>query len=317
MRELDFLSIIQSKLSDSSFLGDDCAFLDDLGIYLTQDTLVEDVHFSMYTTTPYLLGRKSIAVNLSDLAAALSVPKYVTVSLSMPSKIKSDFVEEFYSGVNDIANEYGVKVIGGDLTSSDKITISVCAIGKKEHNFDISRKNAKNGDVVLVTGYHGLSSAGFYAFSDFLFCDETLKQAHLNPIPRVNEALELSANISRNIAVMDSSDGLVDALYKISLASKHSIEIDINKVPVSDSLREFCSQNNLDYKNFVKWGGEDFELVVCVPEDIYQNINKDKFVCIGKILNKDSNPTLIIKDENKSEKITKAIFEENSYKHFK
>lgn len=317
MRELDFLSIIQSKLSDSSFLGDDCAFLDDLGIYLTQDTLVEDVHFSMYTTSPYLLGRKSIAVNLSDLAAALSVPKYVTVSLSMPSKIKSDFVEEFYSGVNDIANEYGVKVIGGDLTSSDKITISVCAIGKKEHNFDISRKNAKNGDVVLVTGYHGLSSAGFYAFSDFLFCDETLKQAHLNPIPRVNEALELSVNISRNIAVMDSSDGLVDALYKISLASKHSIEIDINKVPVSDSLREFCSQNNLDYKNFVKWGGEDFELVVCVPEDIYQNINKDKFVCIGKILNKDSNPTLIIKDENKSEKITKAIFEENSYKHFK
>ena len=271
----------------------------------------------MYTTSPYLLGRKSIAVNLSDLAAALSVPKYVTVSLSMPSKIKSDFVEEFYSGVNDIANEYGVKVIGGDLTSSDKITISVCAIGKKEHNFDISRKNAKNGDVVLVTGYHGLSSAGFYAFSDFLFCDETLKQAHLNPIPRVNEALELSVNISRNIAVMDSSDGLVDALYKISLASKHSIEIDINKVPVSDSLREFCSQNNLDYKNFVKWGGEDFELVVCVPEDIYQNINKDKFVCIGKILNKDSNPTLIIKDENKSEKITKAIFEENSYKHFK
>ena len=317
MRELDFLSIIQSKLSDSSFLGDDCAFLDDLGIYLTQDTLVEDVHFSMYTTSPYLLGRKSIAVNLSDLAAALSVPKYVTVSLSMPSKIKSDFVEEFYSGVNDIANEYGVKVIGGDLTSSDKITISVCAIGKKEHNFDVSRKNAKNGDVVLVTGYHGLSSAGFYAFSDFLFCDETLKQAHLNPIPRVNEALELSANISRNIAVMDSSDGLVDALYKISLASKHSIEIDINKVPVSDSLREFCSQNNLDYKNFIKWGGEDFELVVCVPEDIYQNINKDKFVCIGKVLNKDSNPTLIIKDENKSEKITKAIFEENSYKHFK
>lgn len=317
MRELDFLSIIQSKLSDSSFLGDDCAFLDDLGIYLTQDTLVEDVHFSMYTTSPYLLGRKSIAVNLSDLAAALSVPKYVTVSLSMPSKIKSDFVEEFYSGVNDIANEYGVKIIGGDLTSSDKITISVCAIGKKEHNFDISRKNAKNGDVVLVTGYHGLSSAGFYAFSDFLYCDETLKQAHLNPIPRVNEALELSANISRNIAVMDSSDGLVDALYKISLASKHSIEIDINKVPVSDSLREFCSQNNLDYKNFVKWGGEDFELVVCVPEDIYQNINKDKFVCIGKVLNKDSNPTLIIKDDNKSEKITKAIFEENSYKHFK
>ena len=316
MRELDFLSIIQSKLSDSSFLGDDCAFLEDLGLYITQDTLVEDVHFSMYTTTPYLLGRKAIAVNLSDLAASLSVPKYVTISLSMPSKIKSDFVEEFYSGVNDIANEYNVKVIGGDLTSSEKIVVSVCAIGKKEHQFNISRKFAKNGDVVLVTGYHGLSSAGLYAMSDFLFCDEKLKNAHLNPIPRVNEAIELSSSITRDVAVMDSSDGLIDTLYKISLASKHSLEIDIEKVPVLSELKEFCNQNNLDYKNFIKWGGEDFELVICLPEAVYQNIDKSKFICIGKVLNKDSSPVLIIKDGTKSEKITQAVFEEMSYKHF-
>ena len=317
MRELDFLSIIQSKLSDSSFLGDDCAFLQDLGLYITQDTLVEDVHFSMYTTTPYLLGRKAIAVNLSDLAASLSVPKYVTISLSMPSKIKSDFVDEFYSGVNDIANEYNVKVVGGDLTSSEKIVVSVCAIGKKEHKYNISRKNAKNGDIVAVTGYHGLSSAGLYAMSDFLFCDETLKNAHLNPVPRVNEAIELSSSIERDIAVMDSSDGLIDALYKISLASKHSIEIDIEKVPVATELKLFCKQNNLDYKNFVKWGGEDFELVICIPDEIYQNLDKTKYISIGKVLNKDTNPTLIIKDGTKYEKITQAIFEEKSYKHFK
>lgn len=317
MRELDFLSIIQSKLSDSTFLGDDCAFLEDLGVCITQDTLVEDVHFSMYTISPYLLGRKSIAVNLSDIAASISVPKYVTVSLSMPSKIKSDFVSEFYRGVNDITSEFGVKVIGGDLTSSDKIVVSVCAIGKKEVKFSISRKNAKKGDLVLVTGFHGSSSAGLFALSDFLYCDLSLKEAHLNPVPRVNEALEISSYIDRDIAVMDSSDGLVDALYKISLSSKHSIEIDIDKVPVSNKLVEFSSQNNLNYKNFVMWGGEDFELVFCVPESMYENIDKSKFVCIGKVLNKDNNPSLVIKEGSNYEKITKSVFDSMSYKHFR
>ena len=74
MRELEFLKIIEKTLDSSSFLGDDCAFLDDFDIFVTQDTLVENVHFSLYTTTPYLLGRKAVSVNLSDLAAALSIP---------------------------------------------------------------------------------------------------------------------------------------------------------------------------------------------------------------------------------------------------
>ena len=315
MKELEFINTIKKNIGND-YIGDDCAFLDDLGIYITQDTLVENVHFSTYTTTPYLLGRKAVAVNLSDIATSLSVPKYITISLSMPSKIKSNFVEEFYSGVNDIANEYDIKIVGGDLTSSEKIVVSVCAIGKKEHCFDVSRKNAKKGDLVLVTGFHGSSSAGLFALSDFLYCDESLKQAHLNPVPKLVESKHLAKIIDRNIAVMDSSDGLIDALYKISMASKHSIEIDINKVPVSDELKAFCTQNNLNFKNFVKWGGEDFELIVCLPEEIFQNLDKSKFTCIGRVLNKDSNPVLIIKDENKQEYITKSVFQEKAYKHF-
>ena len=96
MNELRFLEIINKTLDSSSFLGDDCAYLDDFDIFVTQDTLVEDVHFSLYTISPYLLGRKAVSVNLSDLAAALSIPKFILVSLSLPKNTKDSFVSELY-----------------------------------------------------------------------------------------------------------------------------------------------------------------------------------------------------------------------------
>lgn len=316
MKELDFLEIINRKLSVNSYLGDDCAYLDDLDIFVTHDTLAENVHFSLYTISPYLLGRKSVAVNLSDLAASLALPKYITISLSLPSNIKNEFVEEFYQGVNDICNEYNVKVIGGDLTASEKVVVSVCAIGKKHSLYLSSRSNAKKGDYVVVTGYHGSSAAGFYALDNFLYADKELIDAHLNPVPKIAESYQLANITDNNITVMDSSDGLLDALYKIAAASKHSIEIDINKVPVSEKLIEFCTQNNLNYKKFVKWGGEDYQLVACVPEEICSKLDKTKFTVIGKVINKDLSPCVIVKDFDKTEKVTKDVFSEEVYKHF-
>ncbi|MBQ4122339.1 thiamine-phosphate kinase [bacterium] len=316
MNELSILEIISNTLSKSDYLGDDCAYLEDLDIFVTHDTLVQDVHFSMYTISPYLLGRKSIAVNLSDLAAALCVPKYVTVSLSMPSNTNQTFIEDFYRGINDICNEYDVKVVGGDLTASDKISVSVCAIGKKNSEFLTSRKYAKKGYYVVVTGFHGSSSAGFHALSEFLYADEKLINAHLNPAPALTESGLLSSLLTSNIAVMDTSDGLIDALYKIATASKHSIEIDVNKVLAQDELLEFCNNNSLDYKKFVLWGGEDYQLVACVPEDMFKSLDDSLFVCIGRVMNKDTHPCVFIKDNFNTEKVTKEILISNSYKHF-
>lgn len=316
MQELKFIEIIKKSLDFSSFLGDDCAFLENLDIFVTQDTLVEDVHFSMYTTNPYLLGRKAVSVNLSDLAAALATPKYILVSLSMPKTIKDVFVSELYRGINDVCKEYNVKVVGGDITGSEKIVISICAIGKKSSLFLSSRSNAKKDDYIVVTGQFGSSSAGLYALSNFLYADETLIDSHLNPTPRIMESAKVASLIDSNITAMDCSDGLVDALYKISLASMHSLKIDINLVPVSSKLREFCIQNDLDYKKFVKWGGEDYELLLCVPEETFLKLDKNLFTCIGRVQNKDNNPSVVIQDDKNSEKITKEIFENNTFNHF-
>ncbi|MBQ9245758.1 thiamine-phosphate kinase [bacterium] len=316
MKELQFLEIIKNSLDNSSYIGDDCAFLDEMDIFVTHDTLIEDVHFSLYTTTPYLLGRKAVSVNLSDLAAALSIPKYITVSLSMPKLTKDKFVSELYRGINDTCKEHNIKVIGGDITGSDKVVISICAIGKKSSMYMGGRKYAKKDDLVIVTGNFGAASAGLYALSNFLYSDEKIINAQLNPTPRIKESKRLASIIENNIAIMDCSDGLVDALYKISLASDHSIKIDMNRVPITKEVKEFCKINDLDYSEFAKWGGEDYELLFCASEDLYSQLDENIFKCIGTVQNKDNNPSVIIDYGNTTERITKEIFEAKSFNHF-
>lgn len=316
MKELEFLKIIADTLDDSSFIGNDCAYLDEFGLFVTQDTLVEDVHFSTYTTNAYLLGRKSVSVNLSDLASALAKPLYITVSLSLPKMIKNTFVENFYKGVNDVCREYGVKVIGGDITSSEKITVSVCAIGKKSADFLTGRNKAKNGNYIVVTGNFGTSGAGLYALQNFLYVEDEVKNVHLNPTPRVKEALEISKLISSDISVMDTSDGLADALYKISLNSKHSLEVDFDKIPVNSKVVDFAKRNDLFLEDLVLWGGEDYELVMSIDEDTYSKLNSDIFKCIGRVLNKDNIPSVTVKFKHGSKKILSENFEEKSFNHF-
>lgn len=317
MKELNFLKIIAEQLKNNNYLGDDCAYLKELGIFVTQDTLVEDVHFSLDTTSPYLLGKKLISVNLSDLASALATPKYVAVSMSLPSNIDEQFVSDLYKGINDVCKKFKVSVIGGDITSSEKIVLSVCAIGKKTSKFITSRSFANKGDYIITTGTYGSSACGLYALMNFLYADNELIKAHLEPVPKVQEAKKLSKLLSSNVAGIDTSDGLIDALYKISEASGRSIQLDFDNVPVSDKVIEFCNINNLDYKNFVLWGGEDFEVIFTVPEETYNKIDKTQFKLIGRVLNKTKNSVVHIKSNNFNLKVTKDIFEKKSYNHFK
>ena len=104
MKELEIIEIIKNSLS-SEYIGDDCAFLKDLDIVITQDSLVEDVHFSQKFSTAFQLGYKSVAVNLSDIYASGAEPKYLTISLSLPKNIDKDFVKNFYEGAKSILNE--------------------------------------------------------------------------------------------------------------------------------------------------------------------------------------------------------------------
>lgn len=308
MRELEFLKIINNTLSDNSYLGNDCAFLKDLNIYVTQDSLIEDVHFSLKTTTPYELGQKVVAVNLSDLASSCAKPEYILISLSLPNNINENFVKDFYKGVNDITERFSVKIIGGDLTKSDKIMISICAIGKNISKYICSRGNAKVGDLIYTTGVHGSSAMGLKLLNENKKEPLNIIQKHLLPQPRVFEALELVKIFDKNFCMMDSSDGLGDALYKLATTSEVTFEINYSDIPKDKE----CTENS----DLIFWGGEDFELIFTIDKEKEKFLDKNKFFKIGKVVEKRENIPVIINFEDKQTVITEEIFNKKIFKHF-
>lgn len=290
MREKEFLSIIE-KIIGSEYIGDDCAYLEDLGIVITHDSLIEDVHFKKEFITAYQLGYKSVMVNLSDVAASGAEPSYLTISLSLPNDIDKDFVENFYKGCQR-ACENKVKIVGGDITGADKIFISVCAIGKTKDRNISSRKNAQIGQKVVVSGVHGSSAAGLKLLLENKKFPQNLIKKHLEPCAQIDFGRTISTTVKGKYAMMDTSDGLMDALYAIASSSNVLLEIDFDKNPYDKDIEIFE-----DWKNLVLFGGEDYELVATVPKDldfgyeigvvkeIYKNDFNDNTTCGDKSCN--------------------------------
>lgn len=309
MKELEYLDVINGTLGDSSLLGDDCAFLREFNIYVTQDTLVENVHFDLNTTTACELGQKAVSVNLSDLASSLAKPMYITISLSLPKNTNTDFVRDFYTGVNAICNEYNVKVAGGDLTGSNEIFVSVCAIGKKIFDINVSRHYSKPGEAIVVTGPHGDSAGGLKLLSRDCRENDSLIKKHLLPMPKIAEAMELAAVLQKeqikNLAIMDTSDGLGDAIYKLSKGCGYVFDINYENIPVSSELKRTFPE---EYKDLVMWGGEDFELLFTVEENIFDKLDKNKFFRIGSVSDK--------KISDCVNQDFSVEFQEKSFKHF-
>lgn len=263
MKEKEFIQIIKSTLN-SNHIGDDCAYLEDLGIVITQDSLVEDVHFKMEYMTPYQLGYKSVMVNISDICASGAEPKYLTISLSLPKHIDEKFVKEFYEGAKEACGE--TQIVGGDLTGSDKIFVSVTAIGSTKDRKISSRSNAKEGYKIIVSGEHGNSAKGLNLLLNGKTAPEKFINAHLMPAAQREFSKKIAVNIKQDYAMMDTSDGLADALMQIAKASGVTISVDTSKIP---------HDKDVDMET-VLYGGEDYQLVAVVPDS-------GDFTCIGEV----------------------------------
>lgn len=317
MKELDFLEIIKQSLGDNSYIGDDCAVLKDLNVVVTHDSFVEDIHFLSNISTPYQIGYKSVMINLSDIFAAGALPKYLTISLSLPEYIDSNFVKDFYLACSDLSKKFGFEIIGGDITGSEKIFVSICAIGLTHGRKISSRSFAKVGDYVVTTGVHGSSAAGLWLLQNHVPPSEfhdltTLVNAHLMPSSHKSFSELISTNATRDYAMMDTSDGLVDALFKISQASNVSISVDFDKIPY-DKLIEGVAQNaGVNYKDWVLYGGEDYQLVACVDEENLKKLSG--YIIIGKVKEKQDEHFVEI---NFGDKIDKINDLEKTYNHFK
>ena len=283
MKEKELINIIKDIVG-SEYIGDDCAYLKDIGIVVSQDSLVENVHFSLRYTSAYQLGWKSVMVNISDICASGAEPKYLTIALSIPEYVDENFVSEFYRGAKDASKD--VKIVGGDITGSDKLFISVSAIGSTKARRISSRSNAKIGYKVIVSGEHGNSAMGLKILNSEIKNPQEKEffiKKHLMPEARIEFSKQIAQNISADYAMMDSSDGLADVLCQIAKASSVKIKIDSSLIP---------HNKNVDMDT-VLYGGEDYELVAVVPEDILSKISD--YTVIGEAVS--GNPAVEIDSE--------------------
>lgn len=301
MREKDLITTIKRVLK-SDYIGDDCAYLKDLEIVVTQDSLVEDVHFSLKYMNAFQLGYKSVMVNVSDICASGGCPKYLTVALSLPADIDNDFVKEFYRGAKSACGN-SIEIVGGDITGADKVYVSVCAIGSAMGRKISSRKNAKIGYKVILVGLHGLSAAGLDLLNKGLKCPEQFIKAHLEPQAQIEFCRHVGENIDKDYAMMDTSDGLMDALSTIANDSDVLLQIDFDKIPCDKDLRKFPN-----WQDLVLFGGEDYGIVAVVPED---------FEIDGSVIGKVSKGLGVeLKINGKYIQYSKKDVEEKVFKHF-
>lgn len=275
MKEDELINIIKSIIS-SEYIGDDCAYLKDLDLVFTQDSLVENVHFTLKYASPYQLGWKSVMVNLSDICASGAEPKYLTIALSIPNYIDEQFIKEFYKGAKDASG--CAKIVGGDITGSEKLFISVAAIGTSKNRKISSRSNAKTGYKIIVSGEHGNSAMGLELLSQAKKNKFTI--AHLMPKAQTNFSKQISENINCDYAMMDTSDGLADALYKIAKSSNVKLKIDTSKIPHNPDVP----------MDKVLYGGEDYQLIAAVPKEILPKISN--YTIIGEVCSGDGSVEL-------------------------
>lgn len=274
-------------------IGDDCAMLSPpLGktLAVSTDTLISGVHFPL-TTSPEDIAYKSLAVNLSDLAAMGAEPAWVSLAISLPDS-NSSWLDSFMQGFNELAEHFNVALIGGDTTHG-ALSITVNVTGFIDAQRALKRSNAKVGDAIYVTGNIGDASIGLDIVLNNAHTQKQFTEQYRNHcIDRLNRpqaqvvAGQLLTKFS--VAAIDVSDGLKADLNHICKASKVGAVLHIENLPTSEALLAFYN-NKPDWKSILS-AGDDYELCFTCPkhqgaemQDLMESHNI-KVTCIGEIV---------------------------------
>ncbi len=249
-------------------IGDDCSVTrgeGDVVRLCTTDMLVEDVHFRLGDLSPEQLGRKALAVNLSDIASMGGWPLDAYVAVALPAGLEAErFLEQLEGGMAELAQESGLAVVGGDTTRSPgPLVISITVVGAAKQAELLLRSTAQPGDRLYVSGPLGDAAAGLHALlqghDDALA--RLLIARHIAPRARLDLGRRL-AECGGARAAMDLSDGLSTDLPRLLEASGVSALVEAERLPVSEALRRYCSREGLDALALALHGGEDYELLV-------------------------------------------------------
>jgi len=282
--EFKFIDRVSALFRDLSLpeyigIGDDCAIIpyNEVEDYVvTTDLLIEDIHFFKDLIGPEQLGYKSLAVNLSDIAAMGARPAGSFLSIGINSDTELTYLDLFLKGYHQLSKKYHVPLLGGDTTQSGKLfIINVVVIGTCRKGEARLRSMAQNKDSICVTGNLGDSAGGLEALLRKLSQTElakTLIRKHNLPEPHVSEGLWLAQHEGVH-AMMDISDGISSDLSHILRASKKSAIVDLNTIPVSDELKEAAVSQAWDLDKLVTSGGEDYVLLCTIKDGFFEEVS--------------------------------------------
>ncbi|RUO68395.1 thiamine-phosphate kinase [Idiomarina ramblicola] len=271
-------------------IGDDGAVVRPIpehDLVIVTDTLVEGVHFDK-TTPPRSVGHKSVAVNLSDLAAMGAQPCWVSLALTLP-QIDEDWLKEFSSGLDEICSYYDCQLIGGDTTKGP-LTITITAHGQLPEGTAIPRSGAKAGDWIYVSGSLGDAGLGLQVTQDKVsttgrHLQQVIERLHY-PTPRVALGQSLRGVAS---SCIDVSDGLLADLGHLMKEAGAAAQLELEKLPLSLALTETLNVD--DALALALTAGDDYELCFTLPEEHRGRMEtltshlKTRPVCIGRVAN--------------------------------
>jgi thiamine-monophosphate kinase len=254
-------------------IGDDCAVIGPYGnrvFLITTDLLMEHVHFLPGRKSFRDLGAKTVAVNLSDIAAMGGVPRHLFLSIAIPKGMLIEDLSQLYAGMNEMCGLHRVNLLGGDTSaSSDGLFINITLIGEADPRAVLYRNGASPGDTVYVTGALGNAQAGLHLLTGKMRApheiSEQLIVAHNRPQPRVETGRLIAESLLAS-AMIDISDGLTSDLGHLCEESAVGARLFEERLPLSEELKIFCRVNNLDPRAIALSGGEDYELLFTVPE---------------------------------------------------
>ncbi len=295
-------------------IGDDAAaWREGKSILLaTTDTMVQGVHFTLENSTWRELGWKILAINLSDIAAMGGLPLYSLISLALPAETEVDSVTQLYEGMVDIAQQFNLEIIGGNVSEAPSVVLTASVVGKGRAPL-LTRSAAVSEEMIAVTGYLGSAAAGLDMLTHQLKLDEEsagfLREAYLRPHPRLAEGQTLLRRGVRS--AIDISDGLLQDLGHLCKMSGVGAVVKMDNLPIHPVVRTVFKDRCL---NFALSGGEDYELLFTTDESI-AGIRKEMkcpVTVLGKITSDKPGCVTLVNKEGKA-----IVWEDNrGWEHF-
>lgn len=261
-------------------IGDDAAVVSASSnkLVATLDIAIEDVHFKSLWSSPFEIGAKLTTANLADLFSMGATPKYLLVGAAISEINNSEVITELAQGIRSVADKFEVSVIGGDLSKSEKMSLSITALGEIARD-PITRSGASAGDLIYLSALPGLSAAGLAILERGLDRPKYVVQAHLNP--KLVAPIKLMEVAS---AMSDISDGLVSDARNIARASKVDLNFDTNALEASPDFKdlgELATELGVDVYDWILSGGEDHFFIATVPE---KYADKNLGIQVGKVV---------------------------------